>query len=193
MAIVTEAAGGRIVLPSEGGHADFAPRSSAEADLHGWLRRRHGHVSAERVVSGPGIENVWEFLVATGRHDPAADVLERLSHAEDRAAAISDMALQGEPNCLGAMSLFVSAYGAVAGNLALTALALGGMWLGGGIAPAILPLLQRGEFLQSFHAKGRMRELLDRVPVRVVLEERAALLGAARYAAGGMAPAPGPS
>lgn len=183
MAIIVRVAGRTVVLPSEGGHADLAARDEEEAALLRWLRNRYGRVSAERVVSGPGIQDTWEFLVSTGRHDPPADIVERIEGAEDRSVAISEMALEeGEPSCLAAVARFVAAYGAVAGNLALTALALGGVWLGGGIAPAILPLLREGPFLASFRDKGRLAAVVERIPVTVILDERAALLGAARYA-----------
>lgn len=184
MAIVTHLDGRAFALASEGGHADFAPRNDEEVALWRFLRARHGHVSAERVVSGPGIRAIYDFLEETGREPVPEWLAERLAAAEDPSAAISEAAIGGEaPICERAMTIFVDCYGAAAGDLALTALALKGLYVGGGIAPSVLPLLQDGDrFLRAFREKGRLKELLDPVPVLVVLETRAAVLGAARYA-----------
>lgn len=184
MATLTEVDGRAAVLASEGGHVDFAPRDEEEVALWGWLRDRHGHVSPERIVSGPGIANVYAFLKETGREDEPAWLAERLAAADDVPAAISEAAIDGEaPICERALEVFVGCYGAVAGNLALTTLALKGVWVGGGIAPSILPALRDDDrFLRAFRAKGRLTDLLTDVPVKVVLETRTAVLGAARYA-----------
>jgi glucokinase len=177
-------------LPSEGGHADFAPRTDLEIALLVHLRAQFGRVSWERVVSGRGLVNVFRFLVETGRAHEPAGVAERLG-AGDPAAAISRAALAGEsPACEAAMDVFASAYGAEAGNLALRAVATGGVYLGGGIAPKILPWLERGGFLGAFRAKGRLSPFLMDVPVHVILNDRAALLGAAACAAAGREPVP---
>lgn len=184
MAILVHVDGRPRAIASEGGHVDFAPRNEDEMALHAFLHARHGHVSTERVVSGPGIHTIYEFLRDTGREPEPAGLAERLAEVADPSAEISDAALEGEPAiCVRAMELFIDAYGAAAGNLALTALGLGGLYVGGGIAPRILPLLRADDrFLRAFRAKGRLTELLSVVPVHVVLEPRAALLGAARCA-----------
>lgn len=184
MAVLVRVDGRARAIASEGGHVDFAPRNEDEMALHAFLHARHGHVSTERVVSGPGIRTIYEFLRETGREEEPAGLAERLADAADPSAEISDAALDREPAiCVRAMEMFVDAYGAAAGNLALTALGLGGLYVGGGIAPRILPLLRADDrFLRAFRAKGRLTELLSEVPVHVVLEPRAALLGAARYA-----------
>jgi glucokinase len=169
---------------SEGGHADFAPRSALEIELAQYLQGRFGHVSFERVLSGPGLHNLYEFLrQRSGAADELPDLMKRLgtNHAP---AAISRAALEGHSALCGqALDLFVSLYGAEAGNLALKVLAAGGVFLGGGIAPKILPRLRQPAFLQAFVDKGRMRKLLEAIPVRVILNENTALLGAAHYAA----------
>ena len=184
MAILTADVDGARVLQSEGGHQGFAPRNPQEDELLVFLRGRFpGHVSAERVVSGPGIEAIYAFHLESGRETEPTWLAERLAASADRSEEISRLALAGEAAiCEATMHTFVGCYGAAAGDFALTALALGGVYLGGGIAPAILPLLRDAGFLAAFHAKGRFRELLEQVPVRVVLDLRAPLLGAARYA-----------
>jgi glucokinase len=171
-----------VVLASEGGHADFAPRTEVEIALLRWLVARHGRASWERVLSGRGLHEVYLFLrEARGAAEPAW-LAEEL-RAGDPAAAISDAALAGTSElCAEALDLFASVYGAEAGNLALRALAAGGVYVGGGIAPRILPWLRRPPFLAAFLAKGRLRPLLEDTPVRVVLETRAGLIGAARRA-----------
>lgn len=184
MAIATGAGESGRVLSSEGGHADFAPRGADQVALFEWLHERFGHVSIERVVSGPGIHATYRFLVETGRAAEPAWLTERLAESEDPSAAISDAALAGDaPAAEAAMDLFVACYAAAAGNLVLTAMALGGLYVGGGIAPRILPLLERDSaFARAFRDKGRLEEILAEVPVRVILEPRTALLGAARRA-----------
>jgi glucokinase len=168
---------------SEGGHTDFAPRNELEDALLVYLRNRFGgHVSWERILSGPGQLNVYEFLRDTGR---AAEEpwLREAMQKEDPAAVLSRAALEKKsPLCIQAVDLFVSLYGAEAGNLTLKLLATGGLFVGGGIAPKILPKLREPLFLDAFFAKGRMRPVLEQVPVRVILNDRTALLGAARCA-----------
>jgi glucokinase len=171
-----------VALPSEGGHADFAPRGELEVGLLRWLVARHGRASWERVLSGPGLHDVYRFLREAGHGDEPAWLAEELA-AGDPAAAISRAALEGRSAlCAAALDLFVSALGAEAGNLALRVLATGGVFLGGGIAPRILPWLRRPPFLEAFLAKGRLRPLLEDVPVAVIVDDRAALVGAARRA-----------
>jgi glucokinase len=170
--------------PSEGGHTDFAPRDPLEQELLTYLMARFGHVSYERIVSGPGLVNVYEFLRDSGRFAEQSAVAERLASG-DPAAAIAAAALAGEDRlCETALGLLTRVYGAEAGNLALKLLATGGVYVGGGIAPKILPALEAGAFLEAFLDKGRLRPLLERVPLHVILTGRVALLGAARAAMG---------
>lgn len=172
-------------FPSEGGHADFAPRNRLEMELLAYLLERYEHVSFERVVSGPGLANIYGFLRDTGRGEEPEWLRERLAR-EDLAAVISEAALDGKSAlCEKALNLFVSLFGAEAGNLALKFKASGGLFIGGGIAPKIVRKLTDSTFMAAFVAKGRMRNLLQAVPVRVILNDRTALLGAARVAAGG--------
>jgi len=168
----------------EGGHGDFAPGDALDDELLGYLRTRHGaHVSWERVVSGPGLVTVYQFLRDTGRGTEEPWLRAELSR-DDPAAVIAQAAQRGSsPLCAAALARFVSLYGAEAGNLALHVMATGGVYVGGGIAPRILPSLKSGGFLDAFVAKGRMRPLLEAIPVRVILNELTALLGAARHAA----------
>ena len=163
------------VLPSEAGHASFAPRDAREiALLQRLAGAANGHVSVEAVVSGPGLVRVHEFLRARGG---------AAAPARGDAAAIAEAGLRGDdPLCLEALELFVACYGSEAGNLALRARSQGGVWLGGGIAPKILPALRRGAFVEAFAAKGSQREWLRSVPVAVCLAEDAPLRGALREA-----------
>jgi glucokinase len=172
---------GYSVLASEAGHADFAPRTPLEIELLSWLIPRFGHVSYERVISGPGIFNIYTFLRDAKHFSEPAWLKERLAAAEP-AAVISQAALAQEAEiCVQALDLFVSAYGAEAGNLALRARALGGIYVGGGIAPKILPKLVDGAFVRAFTEKGRYAEFASRIPIHVILNEEAALRGAASF------------
>lgn len=169
----------------EGGHADFAPRNDEEIGLLNYLRGRFDRVSYERVVSGPGLHNIFAYL-RDAVAGPAAvtPALHAALDAGDPAAAIARAALdRSDPIAMKALAMFVSLYGAEAGNLALKAMATGGVFIGGGIAPRILDQLKGPSFLQAFMAKGRMRPLLEAMPVKVILNEKTALLGAARFAA----------
>jgi glucokinase len=170
---------------SEGGHADFGPRSPLEAELVAYLAGEFGHISYERILSGPGLQNVYQFLrQRAGAADELPGLMQRLG-VHDPAAAISHAALSGESALCGqALDLFVSVYGAEAGNLALKVLATGGVFVGGGIAPKVLPRLRSPTFVEAFVDKGRMRSLMETIPVRVILNPDTALLGAARHAAG---------
>jgi len=166
-------------VPSEGGHADFAPTDDQQVDLWKNLRSRFGHVSVERVISGPGIADIYYWLRDRLEYHEPAWLAERLK-AEDPPMVISEEALdKKEPLCIKTLELFVSILGAYAGNLALTGMTTGGMYLGGGIAPKILPTVQEGGFMNSFTTKGRFKELLSKMPVRIILNDKAALLGAA--------------
>jgi glucokinase len=171
-------------LATEAGHADFAPRNELEIALLRHLIGRFGHVSYERVLSGPGLFNIYGFLKeAQGMAEPPA-LREQLSTAPDTSAVISKAALAGEFEiCVKALDVFVSLYGAEAGNLALRAKSLRGVYVGGGIAPKILDKLKDGLFMRAFVDKGRYTDLVRAVPVHVVLNEAAALRGAAYYGA----------
>jgi glucokinase len=172
----------RIVIASEGGHGDFAPRDDVEEDLLRFLRKEFGRVSLERILSGPGLFNVYRFLRDTGWARESAQVAERM-RAGDPSAVVSETALAGsDPMCAKALDIFVSVYGAEAGNLALKAMAVGGVFVGGGIAPRILPRLTTGAFVAAFRDKGRLGTLMEAIPVRVALDPRAPLLGAAQVA-----------
>ncbi len=168
---------------TEGGHADFAPRNRLEAELLEHLLKQFSRVSYERVVSGPGLLNVYRFLRDTGRGEEPAWLAERMRQ-QDPSAVISQAALRRESAlCEQALDLFVTLYGAEAGTVGLKLLATGGVYLGGGIAPKILPKLQDPNFLNAFTAQGRLKPLMQAMPVRVILNDKTALLGAARYAA----------
>jgi len=168
------------VSASEAGHADFAPRDGEQIAILGRLMERFGHVSWERVVSGPGLHNVYAALDVA----EAPDVTARIAAAEDASATITELALAGaSARCTRALDVFVSAYGAEAGNLALRALATGGVHVGGGIAPKIVSKLADGTFMRAFTAKGRFADWLARIPVKVILDPKTALRGAAAYLA----------
>lgn len=168
---------------SEGGHVDFAPRNHLEMELLSYCLKRYQRVSYERLVSGPGLVNIYQFLRDTGKAGEPAWLVEEMRQG-DPAPIISRHALQGKSLlCLQALEIFVSLYGAEAGNLALKLMATGGVYLGGGIAPKIVAKLKEPEFMNAFTAKGRMRPLLQDMPVRVIMNPKTALLGAARHAA----------
>jgi glucokinase len=170
-------------VPGEGGHCDFAPRTALEMELLQYLLKDYGRVSYERVLSGAGQVNIYSFLRDTGRGEEAAWLAEEMRRG-DPAAAISKAALEGRSALAEqALDLFVSLYGAEAGNLALKFMATGGVFVGGGIAPKIIQKLKGSTFMQAFTAKGRMKPLLEAVPVKVILNDKTALLGAARCAA----------
>lgn len=165
----------------EGGHADFAPRNELEIDLLRYLLKRFGHASWERVVSGPGLQNIFDFLRDTGHGEAPAWLLAEME-AKDPSAVISQAALEGRSElCVQALDLFISCFAAEAGNLALKFLATGGVFIGGGIAPKIIQRLRGQTFIEAFTDKGRFKHLLEAIPVRVILNDKTALLGAARY------------
>ena len=172
-----------VPYPSEGGHSDFAPRNEDEVDLLRFLKQKYnGRISFERIVSGQGLTNVYEFLREVRGLEEPAWLAERMA-AEDPNAVITELALKAKSEiCEKAVDLFVSSYGAEAGNLALKILSVGGLYVGGGIAPRILEKLKDGTFIKAFTDKGRLSQLLVHMPVRVILESRTALLGAAAYA-----------
>ena len=167
-------------VPSEGGHADFAPQDDREIALYRYLEARYGHVSYERVLSGDGIGDIYSFLRADGPREPAW-LAERLAKG-DRNATISALALtEGDPICVRTLDMFCAVLGAEAGNVALRGGATGGVIIGGGIAPKILPLLKRGPLLDRFASKGRFSDWARSRPVRVALDPKAPLIGAAHW------------
>jgi glucokinase len=167
---------------SEGSHADFAPRNHLEMSLLDYLLGRFSRVSVERVVSGQGLLNIYQFLKDTGRADEPAWLAAEMHHS-DPPKVITKNALEEKSTlCVQALDLFVSLYGAEAGNLALKVMATGGVYLGGGIAPKIISKLKDPIFMNAFTSKGRLRPLLQAIPVRVILNPKVALLGAARHA-----------
>jgi glucokinase len=170
-------------VASEGGHADWAPQDETQVALWRFLGAEVGHVSVERVLSGPGLHNIYRFLRdAEGLAEP--DWLTEALRSGEPAPLISQAGLAGRAEiCVRALALFVAIYGAEAGNLGLRLLATAGVYLGGGIAPRILPALRRPAFLDAFTGKGRLQPLLEEMPVHVVLNDQAGLLGAARRAA----------
>lgn len=177
---------------SEGGHTDFAPQSDLEFQLLNYLREKNNlpRVSVERVVSGTGIASIYQFFRDTNPNEESAALAQmyqiwsreigKQDKTVDLAAEVSKAALAGgDFLCEQAMNLFIRAYGAEAGNLALKILPFGGLYLAGGIAPKILPMLQQGTFLKAFYNKGRMRPVLEKIPVRVILNPKVGLIGAA--------------
>jgi glucokinase len=173
------------VHASEGGHADFAPANLTHWRFLRYLQARYGHVSWERVVCGHGLVDAYDFF-RDCRYAPERDDVRHALLAEgmDAAEVISDRALAGDDRlCAKAMEIFLQAYGAQAGNLALTFRARGGVFVAGGIAPKIVEKLREGPFLRAFRSKGRLTELMLEIPVRVVLNESVGLLGAASVAA----------
>lgn len=170
------------VFACEGGHCDFAPRNEIEIELLRYLSARFGHVSVERIVSGPGLVNVYRFLRDTHRGEEPAWLTEQMAHG-DSAAAVSSAALSGKsPLAERALDLWISIYGAEAGNVAMKLMATGGIYLGGGIAPRLVSRLSGPLFMQAFTAKGRMQALLESIPVKVIVYDKIALFGAALYA-----------
>jgi glucokinase len=177
--------GGRYrAYPSEGGHADFGPNSDLEIDLLRYLHKKFGHVSPERICSGQGLPNVYDFLKESGYAEERDWVAEKLSSADDPTPVIVTGALDHERRCelcSTAVEIFISALGAEAGNLALKVMATAGVYLGGGIPPRIISLLDRGAFIERFTKKGRFSELVSRIPVHVICNPKIALMGAALY------------
>jgi glucokinase len=170
------------VFACEGGHCDFAPQGDLQIELLRFLGARFGHVSYERILSGPGLVNVYEFLRTKGGKE-SGELVSAMKQG-DPAAAISRAALEGSDALAEkTLDLWIQVYGAEASNLALKTMATGGLFLAGGISPKILPKLKGSPFMQSFLEKGRMRSLVEAMPVQVIMNEKAGLLGAARCAA----------
>jgi glucokinase len=177
--LYADARGNYHPFATEGGHTDFAPSTELHIELLRYLQTKFDRVSWERVVSGPGIYNIYQFLRDTQRHPEPAWLAEEIQHKAPP-AVITTTALAGKSAlCEATLDLFVSLYGAEAGNLALKCQSTGGLYIGGGIAPRIIEKLQDGAFMSAFTAKGRMRALLEAMPVRVILNDKTALLGAA--------------
>jgi glucokinase len=172
-----------VPMASEGGHCDFAARNEMEVDLLRYLMRTlGGRVSWERVVSGLGLKNIYSFLRDEKGIEEPAWLRDRMA-TEDPNAVIGQLGESGENElCARTLDMFVAAYGAEAGNLGLKVLSVGGVYLGGGIAPKILNKMKDGTFMKAFTDKGRLSGVLEKSPVRIILDSRAALLGAAAYA-----------
>ncbi|MDD2905268.1 MAG: glucokinase [Sulfurimonas sp.] len=170
-------------LGSEGGHSDFAPTSPLQDALLLWLRRHYpAHVSYERILSGPGIAALYDFLQEE-LQIPEPLMIQNAEKNTDKSALISRCALEhNDALCLKTLELFTEIYGAEAGNLALKSLSLGGVYIGGGIAPKILSLMQQKHFMQGFVSKGRFEEMLMQMSVKISLNAETALLGAAHFA-----------
>ncbi len=170
------------ILPSEGGHVDFAPTDEIQIELWKFLRARHERVTYERVVSGPGLEAIYAFLSERSPREVSADLTAAIA-AGDGAAQISQYAIEKKnPLATQALEIFCGVYGAQAGNLALTCLATGGVYVAGGIAPKIISFLKEGAFMRAFRNKGRMAPLLESIPVRVIMNPKVGLIGAAMMA-----------
>jgi glucokinase len=168
-------------MPSEGGHSDFAPNDDLEIELLRYLRGQYLHVSYERILSGPGLHALYEFLRDTKKNEPTW-LAEKIK-VGNPAAEIAQAGLQGQAEIAKqALNLFASIYGAEAGNLALKALSLDGVYIGGGIAPKLITKLQDGSFMKAFLNKGRYKKLLSNMPVKVIMNQQTALLGAASVA-----------
>jgi glucokinase len=166
----------------EGGHADFAPRGELQMELLAYLQKKYGRISCERILSGPGIKNIYEFLRDSRRAEEPDWLREQLNAAPDPPALISKTALEGKAAiCDQALSIFVEVFGAQTGNCALNFMSTGGIFIGGSIAAKILPKMKDPVFMQSFLDKGRMEALLKDVPVKIVLNDDAGIMGAARY------------
>jgi glucokinase len=173
-----------VPYPSEGGHADFSPRNEDEIDLLRFLKQKYnGRISWERVVSGMGMTNIYEFLRDVRGMEVPAWLAQQMAAAHDPNSVITELGLAAKSEiCEKTLDMFVSAYGAESGNLALKVLSVGGLYIGGGIGPRLLEKLKDGTFMRAFTDKGRLSQLLINMPVKVILESRAAVLGAAAYA-----------
>src|SRR6266478_3950000 len=166
----------------EGGHTDFAPRNELEMDLLGYLQKKYGRISCERILSGPGIKNIYDFLRDTKKEDEPQWLREQMSGAPDPPALISQIALENKSSiCDRTLSIFVSIYGAETGNCALHFMSTGGIFIGGSIAAKIVPKMKDPLFLESFLDKGRMAAILKDMPVKIVANDDSGMIGAARY------------
>ena len=173
-----------LAIASEGGHTDFGPITKTESQLLDYLKLRYEHVSYDRICSGRGLPAIYDYYKSLDQFDEPDWLVKQLASAEDPAPVIVNAALDETKHCdicKKTLELFVSILGAEAGNLALNGLTTGGMYLGGGIPPKILPFLEAETFMRSFASKGRMRYLLTDIPVKVILNPKAALIGAASF------------
>lgn len=175
-------AGKRTILPCEAGHAGFAPHDSLQAELLQYLMRSTGYVCQERILSGPGLVSIYCFLRDTHRGTESKSVAEAMRETDAAAVIASHAEAEDDELCCRAMEMFLMAYGSEAGNLAVRTMAVGGIYVGGGIAPKIARLLARGEFMKAFVEKERMEELMAGIPVRVIMDDRTGLQGAAYLA-----------
>lgn len=176
--------GKHLPVPTEGGHADFAPIDDLGIDLLKYLRSKFGRVSYERVLSGPGLQNIYEFLRDSKRAPEPSELAEEVAHSDSVPALISAYGMAAKyAICEQALDIFCCYYGACAGSVALNFIATGGLYVGGGIAVKILPKLQASDFMKSFVSKGRLSSVVKAIPVTVINNEHAALIGAAHAAA----------
>lgn len=166
----------------EGGHSDFAPRNALEMELLAYLQKKYGRISYERLLSGPGIKNIYDFLRDAHKADEPQWLKDQIGAAPDPPAVISQLALEGNAAiCDQTLSIFVSIYGAETGNCALNFLSTGGIFIGGSVAAKIVPKMKDPIFMESFLDKGRMESLLKEIPVTIVLNDDSGIIGAARY------------
>jgi len=169
-------------FPCEGGHADFAPKNDLEAEMAQYLRKKYEHVSCERILSGPGIKNIYDFLRDAGKAEEPDWLKKQMSEAPDAPALISQLALAKKAAiCDQTLNVFVGVYGSTTGNCALNFLATGGVFIGGNIAAKNVPRMQDPIFMKAFLGKGRMSALLADIPVKIVLNDDSGIIGAARY------------
>ncbi|NGX56538.1 MAG: Glucokinase [Candidatus Anoxychlamydiales bacterium] len=172
-----------IPFACEGGHCDFAARNELEIEIFKFLEKKYSHVSYERILSGPGIYNLYSFLYESKLEQSPSEFHKEIQNSKEPQIAITKKAISSEMKiCERTIEIFVSIYGAEAGNFALKTFALNGVYIGGGIAPKILEKLKEGHFFKSFIDKGRFSSLLESIPIKVILNDKAALLGAAYYA-----------
>jgi glucokinase len=166
----------------EGGHADFAPRNALEMELLGYLQKKYGRISCERILSGPGIRNIYDFLRDTGKAEEPEWLRRQMDATPDSPPLISQLALEGKAAiCDQALSIFVSIFGAETGNVALNFMSTGGIFIGGVIAAKIVPKMKDSMFMQAFLDKGRMETLLKDMTVRIIVNDDCGMIGAARY------------
>jgi len=182
--LIPDQSGRYLILDSEGGHCDFCPRTKMEIELLEYLTEKFGRTSIERVLSGPGLYDIYRFLIERHSLEEPPWLAGKLK-GNDPGVVVTKHGLENKsPACVKALEMFVSLYGAIAGNLALQFLTRGGLYIGGGIAPNILPLIKSGLFMESFHSKGRFKSFMLEVPVKVILNDHASLIGVAHYALG---------
>jgi glucokinase len=172
----------RVVIATEGGHTDFAPRGDLEEELLRYLRKEFGRVSVERILAGPGFFNLYRFLRDTGWAKESPEVADKVRSGDPAAVITTRASNEGDPLCVKTVEMFVSIYGAEAGNLALKTLSVGGVIVGGGIAPRIIDWIAAGGFMAAFKDKGRLSPLMDAIPVRIAINPKAPVIGAAEVA-----------